>query len=73
MASLPASAEPRAEWAATPGALRESSSSARLSFGRVLGGVALVVLCTILFWLAVLYLSAPRLGPGLWSLDAVIR
>ena len=49
----------------------ESISSARLWTGRVLGGIATLFLCAILFDFVFLYLAAP--GPGLWSVNSAIR
>ena len=49
----------------------ESTSSTRLWTSRVLGGIATLLLCAILFDLVFLYLSAP--GPGPWSVDSAIR
>ena len=73
MRSLPASAEPRLEWPAAPVTRHESVASARLLPGRVLAGIALVLLCAVLFCLAVLYVSAPPSGPDAWSLNTMIR
>lgn len=75
MASLPASAEPRVDRQAAPvvRATRRTIPSARLLPRRVLAGIALVILCAVLFCLAVLYVSAPTWSPDLWSLSAVIR
>jgi hypothetical protein len=46
-------------------------SSARLWTGRVLGGLALLILCAILFDFIAIYLSGA--GPEGWGLDAAIR
>ena len=73
MPFLPASAESPLEWPAAPVTRRESVTSARLRPSRVLAGIALVVLCAVLFCLAVLYVSAPPSGSDPWSLNTVIR